>query len=196
MRFKVILSCAFVIAVLVIAGCGGSDSSSSGGSKGESGSTTTAQSEGGETTEKGSEGGESTDGESPEARAQREEEEGKPLSPEEFNTRINEICIQVPPTYEEELKTLEKENGGKKPSKAETNLKAAIPPLESAIEQMKSVTPPASEEQTIEEVYSSLEDAVKGLEEEPKSELSGPKSPFAEFQKITKESGFETCSGL
>jgi hypothetical protein len=61
---------------------------------------------------------------------------------------------------------------------------------------METLNPPAGEERTLEKVVSALELAAKGMEEAPNSELSGPKSPFAEFQKLTKEFGFETCSGL
>jgi len=41
-----------------------------------------------------------------------------------------------------------------------------------------------------------LEAAAKGLEAKPESALSGPKSPFAEFQKLTQEYGFKVCSQL
>ncbi|HUC00451.1 MAG TPA: hypothetical protein VMS11_11545 [Solirubrobacterales bacterium] len=187
MRVKVILS--LVVMVLfgaLLAGCGGSSDSSSGGAETSADSTsadgTTANAnDGGEET-----GGEETGGE--------EEGSSKPLTKTQFTAQVNEICIQVPPTYQEELKKLEK--GGKKLTKEEENLKAAIPPLESAREQMEAVTPPAGEEQTLEEVISSLEAAIKGLEKEPNGELSGPKSSFAEFQAVTKKAGLETCAGL
>jgi len=61
---------------------------------------------------------------------------------------------------------------------------------------MEGVTPPPGEEQNLEELIASLESAAKGVEEKPTSELSGPKSPFAEFQKLSGEFGFETCEGL
>lgn len=184
MRFRMLIFIVGAIAIAIVAaGCGGSGSTSGGtASEGTTAEGTTAEgkaAEGGgsSTTATSEEGGES-----------------KPMTKTEFHTRINEICIQVPPTFEEELKKLEK--GGKKPSKAETNLKAAIPPLESSIEQMEDVIPPPNEEQLLKEVIAALESAVKGIEEKPTSELSGPKSPFAEFQKVTKENEFETCSGL
>lgn len=185
MRVKVILSLVVMVAVgVILAGCGGSSDS------GSSGAETAAESTGAEGTTagaNGNDGGEEDGG---------GEEEGssKPLTKTEFSTQVNEICTQVPPTYEEELKKLEQ--GGQKPSKAEINLKAAIPPLESAIEQMESLTPPTGEEQTLEEVITTLGAAITGLEEKPTSELSGPQSPFAEFQAVTKKAGLETCAGL
>lgn len=179
MRLKIVLGSALVIALLV-AGCGGGGDSSSGASTSSGGSTT------GDT-------GASTNANSNGSGA--EASESKPLSKTEFNTRVNEICIQVPPGYQEELKKLEKKTG-KKPSKAETNLKAAVPPLNAAVEQFETLTPPKGEEEKLEKMISAMEAAAEGLEEEPNSELSGPKSPFAEFQAVSKEFGFETCSGL
>lgn len=173
MRFKLIVLLGAIAAIVIVAaGCGGgSDSTSATSSETDGGKATTAKSENDETTKA-----------------------EKPLTKTEFNTRVNEICIQVPPTYEEELKKLEK--GGTKLSLTEKNLKAAVPPLYAAIEQMETVVPPAGEEEKLKKMISTLESAAKGLEAKPTSELSGPKSPFAEFQQASKELGFETCSGL
>ncbi|HET7444964.1 MAG TPA: hypothetical protein VFJ57_09935 [Solirubrobacterales bacterium] len=199
MRVKVIFSLALMVVVgVLLVGCGGSSDSSSsgGGNTGGAESTATDGTTPAESTEASDGSGEQeTDGET-DGEDGNEPEKEKPLSKTEFNTRVNEICIQVPPGYEEELKKLEKELGKKKPSKAETNLKAAIPPLESALESMEFLTPPAGEEQKIEETITALQNAISGLEEKPTSELSGPQSPFAEFQEVTKKNGFETCSGL
>jgi hypothetical protein len=177
MRLKLILIIG-AIAIFVV-GCGGGGDSTSGGttSGGSTSEGTTAEGDGNATTANGEANG-----------------DPKPLSKPEFKNRINEICIQVPPTYEEELKKAEK--GGKKLSPAEKTLKAAVPPIYAAVEQMESVKPPPGEEKKLEEVIDAMEAAAKGLEAEPKSKLSGPGSPFAEFQALTKKYGFETCSGL
>jgi hypothetical protein len=174
MRLKIVLILgAIAILASVAAGCGGGSDSTSGSTA----SNETTRSEGDTKTTK-SEG-------SPDS---------KRLTKSEFTTLVNETCIQVPPTYEEKRKKLEK--GRKAPTKAEINRKAAVPPLYIALEELESLNPPASEEGTLEEVISAMEAAAKGLEAKPNSELSGPKSPFAEFQKVTKEKGFETCAGL
>lgn len=180
MRFKFVLILGIFAALAIIAaGCGGgSDSSSSTTASKEStpsGEATPAKED--VTSTKGEGSG-----------------NGKRMTSSEFRIRMNEACIQVPPTYKEELKKLKEEV--KAPTKAEINLKAAVPPLYSTISLMESLKPPANEEQKKEEVIDALESAAKGLEAEPESELSGPNSPFAEFQKLTKEYGFETCSGL
>lgn len=181
MRLKIVLILgAIAILAIVVAGCGGGGDSTSG-------STTASK----ETTKSGETTPNKEDAKTTKSKAAAN---SKQLTSSEFTIRMNEACIQVPPSYKEKLKELEK--GGKKPTKAEINLKAAVPPLYATISLMESLKPPADEEQKLEEVISALESAAKGLEAEPESELSGPKSPFAEFQKLTKEYGFETCSGL
>jgi len=173
MRSKIVLILG-VIAMLaiVVAGCGGGSDST-----GSTAAKETPPSDGNSKTTKGG----AADG-------------SKAMTKTEYKTRINEICIQVPPNYKAALKELEK--NGKKLSKSEKNLKAAVPPLYSAIEQMEGVNPPAGQEENLKTVIAALESAADGLEAKPTSELSGAKSPFAEFQKVTKELGFETCSGL
>lgn len=169
MRLNLFLIVGVIATAIFVAGCGGGSGSTS--------EDTTTTGGGGATTTTGETTGES-----------------KPLTKTEFHTRVNELCIQVPPSYEEELEKLKK--GGKKPSKAEETLKAALPPLYSTVEGFEELEPPPVEKQALEEMISSLESAAKGLEEKPTSELSGPKSPFAEFQAVSKKLGFETCSGL
>jgi hypothetical protein len=118
----------------------------------------------------------------------------KPMDKTEFDVRLNEICIQVPPDYKEKLKVLNED--GKKHSKAEVNLKAAIPPLEMALEQFESVKPPPNERQILAQMIAAMETAVRGLQKKPTSELSGPQSPFAEFQSVSTRYELQTCSGL
>ena len=48
----------------------------------------------------------------------------------------------------------------------------------------------------MEAIIAALEKAAEGLEKKPNSPLSGPKSPFAEFQKLTKAYGLAVCSQL
>lgn len=119
-----------------------------------------------------------------------------PLTKSQFIKQGDAICQKVPTRYRELLQEFEKENKGKKPSTAEANLNAAVPPLPEAAEELEGLTPPEGDEQKAEAIIAALEAATKGLEEKPTSELTGPKSPFAEFQKLTREYGFQVCSQL
>jgi hypothetical protein len=186
MRFKLIVGALLVVA-LVVTGCGGSDSSSSGSSAANPSSTgstdgtnpTNASSNDGTTGGKEGEDGKS----------------GKPLTKKEFIAEGESICQNIPVVYGELVAELEKEKG-KKPPTAETNLKAAVPPIFSAVEEFENLTPPQGEEKQAEEIIDSLEAAGKGLEEEPTAPLSGPKSPYNEFQEVTKKIGLNFCSNL
>ena len=120
---------------------------------------------------------------------------GAPLSKAEFVKQGDAICNKVPERFGKLQQELEKEIGAK-PSLAEIGEKAALPPLPEAAKELEELTPPKGDEQKAEAIVEALEAAAKGLEEKPTSELSGPKSPFAEFQKLTKEYGFQVCSQL
>jgi hypothetical protein len=178
-RLKLILG-SVLVGVALFVGCGGGDPS--GGTTSGDGSTTTS----GATTT-GANGGQQGSSGSKGA--------SKPLTKSEFTTRTSEICIQVPPSYQSKLKELEKKEG-KKLSKAESNLKAAIPPLETTISSMEELVPPQGDEETVEAILDALKAGVQTLEEEPLSKLSGAESPFAKFQKLAKEYGLATCGGL
>jgi hypothetical protein len=179
MRLRIVVLSVFATAVLV-AGCGGGGSSSGGGST--AGGSTAANTSEGKT---GSEEGKTT------------EAEGKPLTKAQYIGKGEAICAEVPKRYNQKLSAFEKElKKGQKPTKSEENLNAAVPPLYEAIEEFEQLSPPKGEEQKTEAIIDALESAAKGLEEKPESELSGPKSPFAEFQKLTKAYGLEFCSSL
>ena len=202
MRLKIILMGIVAAAVLAV-GCGGGDdgSTSAGTDSGATSSTTTntnaeesgndGQEEGGSTTQSD----ETTGKEEGDSTTQSEEATG-PLSKKEFIAKGDAICETVPKRYGVKVKGLEKEakaQGKSKPSAAETNLKAALPPLFIAIEELDGLIPPTGDEQTAESIVDALEAAAKGVEEKPSSPLTGPKSPFVEFVKLTKGYGFKVC---
>lgn len=115
----------------------------------------------------------------------------------EFAAAADAICKGIQTTYTERLSALEKElSPGQKFSTAETNLKIAVPPLNAAVAELKELGAPIGVEQKVAAIVAALEDATKGLEAKPASELSGPKSPFAEFQQLTAAYGLQHCQQL
>jgi hypothetical protein len=193
LRFTfIVLALAAVLAV----GCGssGSSGSSSGADSGSSASESSTASTNGDS----STGGDSsTSGDS--SSGGEAADSGKPLTKAEFIKEGEGICAKVPQEYGVKVKALEEEakkSKKPKPTTAETNSKAAIPPLYVAIESFEELTPPKGEEKQVEAIVASLESAAKGVEQKPESELVGPKSPFAEFQKLTAAYGFKGCSQL
>ncbi len=151
-RWGVVLA-SLMAAMAILAGCGGG------------GGTGGTESSGASTASTGAE--ESTGGEE----RDKEGEKEKP-SPEKaaLTKEGDEICWQSPANYNKKVQSLEKENGGKKPPTKEVNLKAAVPPLYTAIEEFEELTAPSGEEVELEAVISSLGAAAKGLEEKPASE--------------------------
>ncbi len=166
------------LSALLAVGCGSSDS-------GGSGSTSSAQQT------DASQTGESTESES--------QSSGPPLSKAAFLKQGDTICALVPNDFKSRLASLEEERKAAKepkPDPAEITKEASIPPLETAVTKLKGLNPPAGDEQKVEAIIAALESAAAGLEKNPKAEFGGPKSPFAEFQKLTKEYGFKICLNL
>lgn len=176
MRLKMILCSIVAIAILVV-GCGGGgdDSSSGGTSAGGTGATTT-------TASSGEDGSGSTSN-------------AKPLTKKEFIAKGDAICGEIPQEYEVKRQQVIKE-APKKATPEEINLKAAVPPIFKAVESFEKLGPPKGEEAEVEAIIDALEAAGKGLEKEPSAPLTGTGSPYAEFQKLTKEYGFSFCKEL
>jgi hypothetical protein len=187
MRVSAMLVAAFLLLAVLVAGCGGSSGSS--GSSGSESNASSSESSGDGSTSGSEESEKSGEGEKP---------SGKPLTKKAMIKEGDAICQGIPTSYNEKLEALQKElkKKGKKPTKAEETLEAAVPPIFVAVEEFEKLTPPKGDEAEIEAIIAALGSAAKGLEEKPESELSGKKSPFNEFQELTKKYGFEFCSQL
>jgi hypothetical protein len=183
MRLKIILGSVLVVAVVVVGCGGGSDTSGSTSAGGTDGSTTGSSTQAGSTDSTEASGSTGNNA------------SAKPLSKKEFIAKGDAICGEIPAEYEVKRQEVIKE-APKKATTEEINLKAAVPPIFTAVENMEKLGPPKGEEAEIEAIIDSLEAAGKGLEEEPTAPLVGPKSPYAEFQKLTKAYGFTFCSQL
>ncbi|HEX2391610.1 MAG TPA: hypothetical protein VHI77_01690 [Solirubrobacterales bacterium] len=171
-------------------GGGGSGGGASGGGGKGGGGSGGGEASGGEGAGGGGQGGNSTGGTNPKAKS-------GPLTKTEFIAEGDGICNNV--TTEYQLKAIElkeEQPKGEEPTQTEVNLKAAVPPLYVAVKEFEALTPPKGKEKEAEAVIAALEDAAKGLEAEPESELTGPKSPFAEFQKLAQQFGFQFCPEL
>lgn len=223
-RLKITLIGLVLVLALVVAygyGCGDSgDDSGSGGDSvateagstagdGTSASTDGESGDGTDSTEgsgasgggDGTEGGDSSSGDSSsdDADSDGSASSGKPLTKAALIKQGDEICSEVPTKYRalaQELEAEAQKQKKKKPSTAEINLAAAVPPLPEAQQELEQLTPPKGDEAELEAITAALGAATKGLEEKPNSPLTGPQSPFDEFQKLTQKYGFKTCSQL
>ncbi len=186
MQLRITLIIAMVAIAALAIGCGGGSDSSSGGaadSGTSSSDTTSAANDGdGASTEASDDGGDSG-----------------PLTKAEFIKEGDEICQLIPNRYNELLGEIEKEREANKEPKLtnpEANVQAAVPPLPEAAREFDELTPPAGDEAKVEAMVEALEAAAEGLEAKPSSELSGPKSPLGEFQKLAKKYGLNGCATL
>lgn len=122
---------------------------------------------------------------------------GPPLS-KAFMKKAEAICEDIPRNYSAKLSALEAEakKKGQKLTKSQETLEAAVPPVYTGIKELEELVPPAHNRAKVEAIIDALRAAARGLEEEPEAELLGPKSPYAEFEQLTKEYGFKICSQL
>jgi hypothetical protein len=182
-----------VMACFALAACGGGDSTTGGDSGATSADTEAAANSGDET---------SADSGSTEAPTVN----GPSLKKAEYIAKGDAICEKVPqgyqPLFAKVTKELEKEEKAQKrkiPSKEkeeETNLKAAVPPLHTAVEEFGKLGSPKGDEEIAQEVVDALQAAVDGLEADPSLPLTGKGSPFEEFVKVTQGYGFKFCPQL
>jgi hypothetical protein len=115
------------------------------------------------------------------------------LSKKEYVSKGDAICAKVPTEYRKLLNKLPKKQQG---NRAIAATKAAIPPLRDATEEFAELGSPDGDKAKAQAIVDALEAAADGLEKEPNGELAGPKSSFAEFNKLTKAMGFQICAEL
>jgi hypothetical protein len=114
-----------------------------------------------------------------------------------FVKRGDAICEKIPSRYLNRYNDLREEQKGKslppKAAKEEQNLKSAVPPLRTATAEFEELGAPEGDEEQVEAIIAALEKGADGIEADPGSELSGPKSPLASFAKLTGENGLKAC---
>jgi hypothetical protein len=161
---------AALVAVLAIAaavaGCGGgSDSTSSGG---DTGGDTTAQSSGPAPTKA------------------------------QFVKEADAICTKSDTALNSEIESYAKENGipsNKEPSKdqqVEIYEAVVLPNVSQQSDEIGELTPPEGDEETIEELVSSLSEGVEEAEADPQQLVEG-KNPLADATSQAKAYGMTVC---
>ncbi len=114
-----------------------------------------------------------------------------------FIKEADAICKSGEDALEGEVEEFVEEEGleKKKPTPAqETQLveQLVIPNIARQGEEIGELTPPEGEEETIEELVSSLQEGVESAEEEPKALIEGG-NPFAAATKQAKAYGMKEC---
>jgi hypothetical protein len=114
----------------------------------------------------------------------------------EFVKKANAICVKAEAERRKALKTSPLEPLKKQLNTAQQNeliLQSALPPVREMAEDLAKLTPPAGEEQQVEEFVKGLEAAVRRSEKRPQDALSG--AAFVEVDKKIKTYGLSlSCS--
>jgi hypothetical protein len=120
---------------------------------------------------------------------------GPPENKAQFIKQGDSICGKVPETYGKLRSKLENQSK-KPPTKEEEIMKAAVPPLRTAAQELMDLGAPPGDEDLAAEIVDALEAAADGLEKNPQAPFTGPKSPFKEFIQLTQSYGFKGCPQL
>jgi hypothetical protein len=190
-----------LILCFVLAACGGGGD---GTDTGSADATAAGSTEAGSGTEADTDGesGESEE----EAAASAPAVSGPTLKKAVYLKQGDEVCEKIPQTFQQllpkvnaELKEEEKKQKkklSKKQGEEEVNLKAALPPIRTGVEEFAAIGSPEGDEEVAQEIVDTLQAAADGLEEDPSLPLVGKGSPFEDFVKVTKGYGFKTCPQL
>ncbi len=84
----------------------------------------------------------------------------------------------------------------KSPSGQEAAIIAALPPDRAGMEEIRSLTPPAADEQEADSLLDEMEAALGQLEEEPALALNPGEAPFQSANRRAEEYGYKVCNRL
>lgn len=110
----------------------------------------------------------------------------------EFITQADEICQDSIDTITSESeKQLDEKSGDEEVlAFAEDTY---IPELNSEVEDLQALTPPEGDEETVDEMFSSLEDGVNEISDDPNIVLEGGESPLADATEKAQAYGLKVC---
>jgi hypothetical protein len=187
--------CALAVAAaiaLIVGGCGGS---SSGGSTAASGGESTAAAHG--ESSGGGSGGEST-GTTPAGGGKETTAHSSSLSKAEFVEQANAICTREKTKGLEEMGAYAKQHRGAATGQAKIELigeaiqKVFLPSVQSQVNQIRALGAPAGDEQEVEALLDSLEEAVEKASQGTASSARFGQA-FASSGKLAREYGLSDC---
>lgn len=117
----------------------------------------------------------------------------KVVSKAEYARKAEAICKKIPATFQQLVGQL---SSTQQSEPREVVAKAVLPTLREAVTSLSQLGAPEGDPQKAAEIVEALETAVEKLEKNPDDGLSGPESPFAEFNRLTQAYGLKACSYL
>ena len=120
------------------------------------------------------------------------------LTKAEFIRQGDAICKKANSQNRAEAEDFADENGFELEKASDEQLEEAIsavlvPSLNQQAEDVEALGAPAGDEERVEEIIASLEDAAGRIEDEPSSAFEG--EPLREASRLAEDYGFKVCGG-
>lgn len=116
----------------------------------------------------------------------------------DFIAQGDQICAETGERINEAVKERFGEGGGAGDQQVIKLYKeVTIPQLEKTFEQLEDLTPPAGDEDEIDEILAAADEALSEANDDPKNLAKpiGQGNPFEETNQLLQDYGFEVCGG-
>ena len=126
-----------------------------------------------------------------------DDDSGSSSSSEEAPTKA-EFISQADAICQDSIDTLSEASSelGTEPSDEEVQAFAEdtyVPELNDEVEQLQALTPPEGDEETVEEMFSSLEDGVGQISDDPSIVIEDKENPLADATELANDYGLKVC---
>jgi hypothetical protein len=114
-------------------------------------------------------------------------------SQEEYVAQADEICREADEALDAEV---QERIGTKQPNQQQVVTltgELVVPNLEGQISDLRALTPPEGDEETVEAIYATLETAVQKIADDPSIVTGEPPAEFEEASRLAREHGMEKC---
>jgi len=114
------------------------------------------------------------------------------VTTEAYITKADAICTKGD---EENAAAVKAAFGNQQPTEEEATAYMTddlVPALETQLEDLRALTPPEGDADTVNEIYDGLEDALNKIKDDPKTALTS-EDPFADVTAEAEAYGFKSC---
>lgn len=112
---------------------------------------------------------------------------------EDYIAQADEICREADEALDA---VIQEDFGTQQPSRqdlTEFTTAEAVPNLEGQLEELRALTPPEGDEETVNAIYESLSAAIEKIAADPLAAIDQPPADFQEASRLASEYGMEEC---
>jgi len=123
--------------------------------------------------------------------------EAKASTRAKFIAAADAVCARADARQEAGFRRYKKENPGSPSSKSweeKALVAVGLPPIKVEVEELGDLPAPSGDEDTIEAMIESLEEALKTAEADPGALVTEGSGPFGKASRLAREYGFKACS--